>query len=368
MRDASGNLDSDTGTAVVGAVEPPPGGGGTPDYAVVHYQRPAGDYDGWGFHFWGDIDQTVEWTSPVPLAGEDAYGPFAWVKLLPDAAKVGFILHKGDEKDPDADRVLQPVAEPGDLAQAGRPDGLHVTRRGAGLRRRSTTSGRTATTPAGACTCGATRSTRARATDVGDPEAADRHRRLRRLLEGPARRTPTQPVNFIVHKGDEKDTADDRSFLPDRVPEAWLQSGDTTIHPTRGSAEDFAVIHYHRPDGDYGDATVDELHRLLGPAHVGRAPRPGSRVDGADQARRHGPLRRVLQARPRRRRDRARLHPPPRRHQGSRPRPVPRPRQLGHEVWYLSGHTDADQMASTCCRSRPGPGTTPTCRARRRTG
>ena len=133
-RDAFGNLDSDTGTAVVGAVEPPPGGGGTPDYAVVHYLRPGGDYDGWGFHFWGDIDQTVEWTSPVPLAGEDAYGPFAWVKLLPNADEVGFIPHKGDEKDPGPDRFFNPIAEPRDLAQAGRPDGLHVPGRGAGLR------------------------------------------------------------------------------------------------------------------------------------------------------------------------------------------------------------------------------------------
>ena len=112
VRDASGNFDSDSGTAVVGAVEPPPGGGGTPDYAVVHYQRPAGDYDGWGFHFWGDIDQTVEWTSPVPLAGEDAYGPFAWVKLLPNAAEVGFIPHKGDEKDPGPDRFFNPSQNP----------------------------------------------------------------------------------------------------------------------------------------------------------------------------------------------------------------------------------------------------------------
>ena len=32
-------------------------------YAVVHYQRPAGDYDGWGLHVWGDVDRPTEWPS-----------------------------------------------------------------------------------------------------------------------------------------------------------------------------------------------------------------------------------------------------------------------------------------------------------------
>ena len=83
VRDASGNLDSDTGTAVVGAVAPPPSGGGTPDYAVVHYLRPAADYDGWGFHFWGDIDQTVEWTSPVPARRRGRLRPVRLGEVAP---------------------------------------------------------------------------------------------------------------------------------------------------------------------------------------------------------------------------------------------------------------------------------------------
>ena len=96
----------------------------------------------------------------------------------------------------------------------------------------------------------------------------------------------------------------------------------------RGSAEDFAVIHYHRPDGDYGDAVVHELQRLLGRPHVGRAPGPGSRVDVADQARRARIASAVFfKLDLDRRGDRARVHPPSRRHQGSRSGPVPRPRQ-----------------------------------------
>ena len=189
VRDASGNLDSDTGTAVVGAVAPPPSGGGTPDYAVVHYLRPAADYDGWGFHFWGDIDQTVEWTSPVPLAGEDAYGPFAWVKLLPNADEVGFIPHKGDEKDPGPDRFFNPSQNPeiwlkqGDLAvYTSRADAqgyaeIHYHRPDGVLHRLGPA-------PVGR------RHRPERGDRVGHAQATDGDRRLRRLLEGPDRRTP----------------------------------------------------------------------------------------------------------------------------------------------------------------------------------
>ena len=113
-RDRSGNLDSDTATAVVGEVEPPQPGAAR-DYAVVHYQRPDADYDGWGVHVWGDVNEPdVTWATPKPLAGEDEFGRFAWVKLAPNASQVGFIVHKGDTKDPDGspDRFFDPQQTP----------------------------------------------------------------------------------------------------------------------------------------------------------------------------------------------------------------------------------------------------------------
>ena len=59
--------------------------GAARDYAVVHYQRADGAYDGWGVHVWGDVDRAdVTWTTPKPLAGEDEFGRFAWVKLAPE--------------------------------------------------------------------------------------------------------------------------------------------------------------------------------------------------------------------------------------------------------------------------------------------
>ena len=113
-RDRSGNLDSDTATAVVGEVAAPQPGAAR-DYAVVHYQRADAAYDGWGVHVWGDVNEPdVTWATPKPLAGEDEFGRFAWVKLAPNASQVGFIVHKGDTKDPDGspDRFFDPGQTP----------------------------------------------------------------------------------------------------------------------------------------------------------------------------------------------------------------------------------------------------------------
>jgi hypothetical protein len=64
------------------------------DYAVVHYQRDAGDEDDWGLHLWGDVDQTegTEWGTPLPFRGETDYGRFAWIKLA--AGRVRRRLHR----------------------------------------------------------------------------------------------------------------------------------------------------------------------------------------------------------------------------------------------------------------------------------
>ena len=63
----------------------------------------------------------VDVDSPVPLAGEDDYGPFAWVKLLPNAIKRRLHPPQGRrEGHARPDRFFDPIAEPADLAQAGR--------------------------------------------------------------------------------------------------------------------------------------------------------------------------------------------------------------------------------------------------------
>jgi pullulanase len=97
----------------------PPGGGngGAARNVRVHYNRPDGQYAGWGLHVW-QIDDAGQFiadypgvTFPQPLmpAGFDDYGPF----FVIEAAKItsarsagfGFIVHLGDTKDPDGDRL-----------------------------------------------------------------------------------------------------------------------------------------------------------------------------------------------------------------------------------------------------------------------
>ena len=356
VRDAFGNLDSDTGTAVVGAVEPPPSGGGTPDYAVVHYLRPAADYDGWGFHFWGDIDQTVEWTSPVPLAGEDAYGPFAWVKLLPNADEVGFIPHKGDEKDPGPDRFFNPSQNPeiwlkqGDLtvytSQAAAqgyaddplpPAGRRVHRLGpppVGRRHRPERGHR-----------------------VGDTQAADRHPTTTGRTgpsSSPIRRSP---LNFIIHKGDEKDTADRtraslrptsrrsgssratrRSTRPAARPRTSRSS--TTTAPTATTATRRRRTTTTSGASTRGPATWTRIR-----SGRRRSSPPGTDRFGAffklDLDADATELAYIL-------------------HRGDTKDPGPDQFldlvNIGHEVWYLSGHTDADQMAKYLLPIQAGSG------------
>lgn len=88
----------------------PPLGPPAEGTARVHYYRPDGIYDGFELHVWEDADENVSWEDGLDIAGESDYGVFWNVKLKPDAAKVGFIIHKGDEKDPGPDMFLDLAA------------------------------------------------------------------------------------------------------------------------------------------------------------------------------------------------------------------------------------------------------------------
>jgi glycosidase len=275
--DLSGNLSSDKSTAVVGEEEPP-----LPSipYAIIHYNRSDGDYgdhttgdfnDYWGLHLWGDIEETTEWTAPKPFLGEDEYGRFAWVKLAPNAENVGFIVHRGDTKDgTTADRFFNPAVTPeiwlkNDNANAyssqaeaqgyvtiryhrddgdyGTPSpdfntywGLHLW--GDAIAPSEGTPWTSPKAPDGIDDFGAFWT-----IDIVDS---------------------SRPVNFIIHRGDNKDPGPDESFIPADIPTVWKQSLDETIYPSRGAAEDFATIHYHRPAGDYGDNTSPDFNDFWG--------------------------------------------------------------------------------------------------------
>ncbi|MBD3347667.1 MAG: pullulanase-type alpha-1,6-glucosidase [Candidatus Eisenbacteria bacterium] len=74
--------------------------------ARIHYHRPKGGYGGWGLHAWEDTEATVEWTDPLPPTGRDNYGLYWDLELTDGAERVGFIVHKGDTKDPGPDMFL----------------------------------------------------------------------------------------------------------------------------------------------------------------------------------------------------------------------------------------------------------------------
>ncbi len=77
-----------------------------PNTARIHYHRPRGDYDGWGLHEWDGVPKETPWTSPAQPNGRDAWGVWWDVTLAPGAARLGVIVHKGDQKDPGPDMFL----------------------------------------------------------------------------------------------------------------------------------------------------------------------------------------------------------------------------------------------------------------------
>ena len=96
-----------------------------PQWLVVHYARPDGEYASWWLHAWGDLapGQSDGYPGGAPFAGEDAYGRFAWVRLAENARDVGFILvdHAG-LKDVEADRHVDPAATPEIWLRPGDPE------------------------------------------------------------------------------------------------------------------------------------------------------------------------------------------------------------------------------------------------------
>jgi pullulanase-type alpha-1,6-glucosidase len=269
-KDGDGNLSSAKVSVVVG--EPPPPPSGSAPYAIVHYLRPDGDYgdhttgdfnDFWGLHAWGDIDETIEWTAPKPFLGQDEYGRFTWLKLLPNAQNVGFIVHKGDTKDgTTADRFFNPSQTPEIWLKAD--DATIYTSQAAAQgyvtihyhRDDGDYSGwglhlwGEAIDPSEGTTWEAPK----------PPTGTDDFGLFWNILV----QDVTQPVNFIIHRGDEKDPGPDQSMIPQEDASIWILSGDETIYAQQGEAQNFVLLHYHRPAGDYGDYTSSNFADFWG--------------------------------------------------------------------------------------------------------
>ena len=77
-----------------------------PIQAVIHYHRHDGEYDGWELHVWAGHEGEVAWEAPIPPAGMDDFGIYFSVPMAEGASELGYIIHKGDEKDLWDDQVL----------------------------------------------------------------------------------------------------------------------------------------------------------------------------------------------------------------------------------------------------------------------
>ncbi|CAN5903445.1 hypothetical protein BH24DEI2_BH24DEI2_11230 [soil metagenome] len=224
--------------------------------ARVHYQRPDGAYEDFKLHVWEDTTEEVTWENGLEVTGTDDYGVYWDVSLKDDAQKLGFIVHNGDEKDPGPDLFINPQQTREVWLQSGveqaftalplgppaegtarvhyyRPDGdyegfrLHVWEDAA-----EETAWDNGLEPAGQDDYGVY-------WNVALADAAER-------------------LNFIVHRGDEKDPGSDMSLsLSEMGNEAWIVSGSEQIFTsqpdlkTAGTASadlTKAQAHWLRPD------------------------------------------------------------------------------------------------------------------------
>ncbi|WP_447006159.1 pullulanase-type alpha-1,6-glucosidase [Saccharothrix isguenensis] len=223
-KDAKGTLGADgarIGLVAAPEVEPP--GAVTSDWLVVHYNRPAGDYDGWGLHAWGDVENAPTWDAPLPFAGETPYGRFAWIKLKPGARSVGIIAHRGDEKDTEGDRFIDPSVTPQVWLKQGQA-AVHATEVAA--------TGQAVVTHTGDAT-----GLVVRAGGADHP------------FDGGVATIPaTAPVEFSVLRGGTVEASGSTAG------HAWV-AGDE-VFASLAAAQNRAVIHYNRPAGDYADWTL----------------------------------------------------------------------------------------------------------------
>ncbi|WP_395296435.1 pullulanase-type alpha-1,6-glucosidase [Kitasatospora hibisci] len=229
VQDSNGHLRSATASFTTGAPapEPVPSAAARP-YAVVHYQRRNGDYDGWNLYAWGDIadGEGTQWPAGHGFTGRDAYGAFAYVKLKPGASDVGFIVEKDGAKDVDADRHID-VGATGEIwLKEGDPTV------------RTAAPGPVDTPPAGTAVIHYNRpdgdydgwglhdwTGAAQPTDWGSPLMPVRRDAFGAVFEVPLAPGATS-LSYILHRGNDKDLPNDQSLdLAATGREVWILGG-----------------------------------------------------------------------------------------------------------------------------------------------
>ncbi|MCI3240216.1 pullulanase-type alpha-1,6-glucosidase [Streptomyces spinosisporus] len=216
--DSAGHIASATAASTTGtppAEEPPTAT--SRDYAIVHYKRTDGDYDGWRL-------KTAD--AEAEFSGRDAYGAFAWVKVPEGAGEITYRIEKdgaadGPQRSLDLAKTGEVWVEQGkDDATETRPDGayppqdkikavIHYHRAdgnydGWGLH----------------VWTGA-----ANPTDWSSPLQPVKTDAYGAVFEVPLTDGATS-LSYIIHKGDEKDLSADQSLdLTANGHEVWLLNG-----------------------------------------------------------------------------------------------------------------------------------------------
>ncbi|MFE6507228.1 pullulanase-type alpha-1,6-glucosidase [Nocardioides sp. NPDC057767] len=208
------------------------------DYAVVHYRRADGDYAGWSLRAG---DQSGE------FSGRDAYGAFAWVKLPDGASSVTYTVEKdgtadGGQRTIDLAETGEVWVETGNEGQETiRPEGVYPAPDTSKAvihfhRADGDYDGWGLHTWTGA----------ANPTEWSKPLQPTGKDAYGVTFEVPLVDGATS-LNYIVHKGDEKDIPNDRSLdLATYGHEVWLNSGDTGyLLPSVGSAPELDLSKAH---------------------------------------------------------------------------------------------------------------------------
>ena len=248
-------------TSSVVAEEPAEPVGGLQDHLVVHFPETA-DVDDLSLWTFGDIAPGLmdgrTYPDGLEWNGEDDYGVFRSIPVdVSDGENqdVGFIVvdSAGNKIGTDADRFADPSVTPEIWL---RPDSAEIFTSQAAAQGYATIH---YSRPDGAYDgwglhVWGDAAAPGVATEWAAPRAPDGIDEFGAFWEVPID-DASAALNFIVHKGDEKDPGPDQTLTPAEQAAAWIVSGDPTVHETRAAALDLAVLHYNRPAGDYGDST-----------------------------------------------------------------------------------------------------------------
>ena len=272
VNDLNGGYKNNIVSAVVGQSVTP----GEESWAIIHYQRPLGDYGDfssddfnkfWGLHLWGDAIADgvgTGWSSPKKFSGFDGFGAFVAIELKDPTKPVNFIIHQGDDKDPgEGDRSFDPSVTPeiwlvqGDwtnyasrteatgttVVHYNRPGGVYTDWKLYLWQDDWNNDWNTSHPYDGMNDFGAVYTI----TTATYPSL-----------------TVTSPLNYIMHNGDTQDPGGDRAYTPSEQYEIWLHSGVITPSLSLAKANNTAVIHYARCLNDFGDYTSDDFNKFWG--------------------------------------------------------------------------------------------------------